>query len=81
MAQAFEQQRSCSQHAGLTFDDRFGLLVETEWAAREPRRLTQRLRQAKPRYPGATLEDVRFHDAPRTGAGGGLEPRYRRVDP
>jgi DNA replication protein DnaC len=60
MAQAFEEQRGSSQHAELTFEDRFGLLVEMEWTAREQRRLTQRLRQAKPRYPGAALEDVDF---------------------
>ena len=37
--------------------DRFGLLVDTEWTAREQRRLTQRLRSAKLRY-AASLEDV-----------------------
>jgi DNA replication protein DnaC len=60
MATAFEQQRSASQYAELGFEDRFGLLVDTEWTAREQRRLTQRLRQAKPRYPGAAVEDVDF---------------------
>ena len=59
MAQAFEQQRHSSQHAELAFEDRFGLLVETEWTAREQRRLAQRLRHAKLRYP-ACLEDVDF---------------------
>src|SRR5256712_8888277 len=59
MAQAFDQQRASSQHAELSFEDRFGLLVETEWTAREQRRLTQRLRNAKLRYP-ASLEDVDF---------------------
>ena len=59
MAAAFDQQRSSSQHAALSFEDRFGLLVDTEWTAREHRRLTQRLRQAKLRYP-ASLEDVDF---------------------
>jgi DNA replication protein DnaC len=63
MAQAFEQQRGSSQHAELSFEDRFGLLVEMEWTAREQRRLTQRLRHAKPRYPGAALEDVDFTPA------------------
>jgi hypothetical protein len=64
MAQAFEQQRGSSQHAALNFEDRFGLLVETEWTAREQRRLVQRLRHAKPRYASAALEDVDFA-APR----------------
>src|SRR6266487_3482511 len=59
MATAFDQQRSASQYAELGFDDRFGLLVDTEWTAREQRRLTQRLRHAKLRYP-ASLEDVDF---------------------
>jgi DNA replication protein DnaC len=59
MAAAFEQQRSSSPHAELSFDDRFGLLVDTEWTAREHRRLTQRLRHAKLRYP-ASIEDVDF---------------------
>jgi DNA replication protein DnaC len=59
MATAFEQQRSTPVHADLPFDDRFGLLVEAEWSAREQRRLTQRLRTAKLRYP-ASLEDVDF---------------------
>ena len=35
------------------------MLVEAEWTAREQRRLTQRLRHAKLRYP-ASLEDVDF---------------------
>ena len=34
MATAFEQQRSSSHHAELSFDDRLGLLVDTEWTAR-----------------------------------------------
>ena len=59
MATAFEHQRSSSQHAELSFDDRLGLLVDTEWTAREARKLAQRLRHAKLRYP-ASLEDVDF---------------------
>src|SRR2546428_13790185 len=59
MAAAFVQQRSSSQHAELSFEDRFGLLVDTEWTGREQRRLTQRLRHAKLRYP-ASFEDVDF---------------------
>lgn len=59
MAEAFTAQRSSAAHAELGFDDRFGLLVEAEWTQREARRLTQRLRKAKLRYPAA-LEDVDF---------------------
>ncbi len=59
MADAFDQQQSSSAHAELSFEDRVGLLVEAEWTAREQRRLTQRLRNARLRYPAA-VEDVDF---------------------
>ena len=59
MATAFEQQRGSRDHAALSFEDRLGLLVDIEWTAREGRKLTQRLRHAKLRYP-ASLEDVDF---------------------
>ena len=39
------------------FEDRFGLLVDAEWAAREQRKLQRRLHSAKLRYP-MTLEAV-----------------------
>jgi DNA replication protein DnaC len=60
MAETFAQHRGSTQYADLSFDDRFGLLVEAEWTAREQRRLTQRLRHAKLRYPEAAIEDVDF---------------------
>jgi len=59
MVAALEQQRGSTQHARLGFDERLGLLVDAEWAAREQRKLKTRLRAAKLRYP-ASLEDVDF---------------------
>jgi DNA replication protein DnaC len=57
MAPACDHHRRASQYAELACEDRFGLLVDTEWTAREPRRLTQRVRNARLRYP-ASLEEV-----------------------
>ena len=79
MAHAFEQQRTSSQHADLSFDDRLGLLVEAEWTAREQRRLTQRLRHAKLRYP-ASLEDVDFTTPRGLTRDVVLSPGHGRVD-
>jgi len=59
MADAFEQQLGHSEYAELSFEERIGLLVDTEWTAREQRKLTRRLRTAKMRYP-ASLENVDF---------------------
>jgi len=59
MAEAFEQQLGSAEHGRLSFEDRFGLLADSEWTAREQRKLTRRLRSAKLRH-AASLEDINF---------------------
>lgn len=59
MADALKQQLGSGEHARLSFEERLGLLVDSEWTAREQRKLTKRLRSAKLRY-AASLEDVDF---------------------
>jgi DNA replication protein DnaC len=59
MADALKQQLGSAEHARLSFDERFGLLIDAEGTFREHRKLTKRLRAAKMRYP-ASLEDVDF---------------------
>jgi DNA replication protein DnaC len=60
MVDGFEQQLRSGEHAKLSFEDRIGLLIDSEWTAREQRKLGRRLRVAKPRYPSAALEDIDF---------------------
>jgi len=64
MADAVQHQRQTDEAATLSFEDRLGLLVDTEWTAREQRTLQRRLQTAKLRYP-ATLEAVDFTHARR----------------
>ena len=59
MADACQQQIQTDEAAALGFEERFGLLVDAEWTAREQRKLQRRLRTAKLRHP-ATLEAVDF---------------------
>jgi len=59
MAEALEQQLGSSEAATLDFEERIGLLTDSEWTAREQRKLKRRLRAAKLRYP-ASLEAVDF---------------------
>jgi DNA replication protein DnaC len=59
MADAFQRQLESAQFAELSFDERLGMLIDTEWTAREQRKLSRRLKGAKLRYP-ASLEDVDF---------------------
>jgi DNA replication protein DnaC len=58
MARAFEEQLIQPASHALTFEERFGLLVDREIAWRDTRRLERLLKQAHLKYPGACLEDL-----------------------
>jgi len=59
LAEAFEAQLRLSHYAELSFEERMGILIDTEWTARENRKLARRLKAAKMRH-GACLENVDF---------------------
>ena len=62
MAEAFRAQSDPAQRdglAGLTFEERFALLVDQEWTWRQNRALARRLTHAKFRYR-ASVEDIDF---------------------
>ena len=65
MAEAFRTQADPAQRDGLaalSFEERFALLVDQEWAWRQNRALARRLTQAKFRYH-ASVEDIDFRTA------------------
>ena len=47
MAAAWTAQQQQADVTALAFDERFALLVEAEWHARENKRLTRALQEAK----------------------------------
>ena len=63
MVASFDSQLSSNEYHELSFEERVGLLVDSEWTDRERRKLSRRLKVAKLRYP-ASLENVNFQ-APR----------------
>src|SRR5438270_9056529 len=63
MALGLREQLEGSQYLALSFDERFGLLVDREAEARDTRRLALRLKAARLRQE-ATVEDIDFR-APR----------------
>ena len=65
MAEAWLAQQQSTDLASLSFDERFGLIVDAEYLARENRRLTRRLSEAKLRQSHACLED--FDDPAKRG--------------
>ncbi len=60
MAQAWEAQQQDPAVTQLAFDERLGLLIDAEWLARENRRLTYALAQAKLKLSHACLEGLDF---------------------
>ena len=63
MAEAFRAQAQQANLGELSFEERFALLVDQEWAWRQNRALARRLTQAKLRHH-ASVEDLDFR-APR----------------
>lgn len=59
MASAWAEQQKDPKIGGLDFDERFGLLVDAEYLARDNRKVTRLLKQAKLRIPSASMEDVK----------------------
>ena len=53
------QSEQPGHYSSMSFEERFGLIVEQEWLAKENRRLSARLRHAKIKQP-ACVEDIDY---------------------
>ena len=61
MSDAFECQcKDPDTYQGLSFEDRFGMLVDKEWDKRKSTKLQKLIRSAEFRYPNACM--CRFLD-------------------
>ena len=60
MAAAWTDQQQHADVSSLAFDERFGLLVDAEWLARENKRLTRALKEAKLKLPQACIEAIDY---------------------
>ena len=58
MAHAWQEQQRLAEHDALTFDERFGLLVDAQWLGRENRRLQRSLKEARLRLAQASIEAI-----------------------
>lgn len=59
MAEAYTAQMRLTDYQGLSFEERFGMLVDQEWTYRQDRRLARLLKEAKLRL-SACLEDIDY---------------------
>jgi len=60
MYEEFIRQVGLPAMSALSFDERFGLIVEAEWLSRHNAKISRLLRTAKLRCPSACLEDIDF---------------------
>jgi len=60
MVDAWAAQQAQPDIAALSFDERFGLLVDAEWMHRENARLARALKEAKLRMSSACIEDIDY---------------------
>jgi DNA replication protein DnaC len=62
MAQSFRQQLKGTEFAELSFEERFGLLVDAEWTSRKNNRLSRLIKNAGFAFNGACIENIEYHD-------------------
>lgn len=60
MAAAFTKQEKDSAFSSMSFEERFGLIVDAEWDERRNRRLTRLIKQADFVYSNACVEDIEY---------------------
>ena len=60
MARAFQEQSGQPSLASLSFEERFGLLVDREFTHRDTKRVDRLLKQAKLKVAGACVEDIDY---------------------
>ena len=61
MASAYREQMENADLAALSFDERFGMMVDFEWSRRKSNHLSRLIRRAQMHFPGAAIEDVEYH--------------------
>ena len=67
MADTYLQQRRTPSEGDLSFEDRFGLLVDAEWMLRQNKRLKRRLSEAKLRLSNTDNLNILISGATGTG--------------
>lgn len=60
MARQFKQQLDDPIVRNLSFEDRFGLLVDAEWATRKSNHMARLIKNASYAIPSACMEDIEY---------------------
>jgi len=61
MRDAYREQLGAPNMNGLSFDDRFGLIVDRQWLDRKNSRLAKLIRTATFKFSTACVENIQYH--------------------
>lgn len=61
MAESLREQMQNPSYSNLSFEERFGLIVDVEWSRRKSNQLNRLLKKAALRYPNASVENIEYH--------------------
>lgn len=61
MAESLREQMQTPSYAKLSFEDRFGLIIDAEWSRRKNHQLDRLIRKATFKFPHACTEDIEYH--------------------
>ena len=61
MAKAFQDQISDNKFLDMGFEERLGLIVDSEWISRKNNRLSRLIKNAGYEFPNACVEDIEYH--------------------
>lgn len=62
MAQVFREQTKDNGFAAMSFEERFGLLVDAEWTTRKNNKLARLIKNAGYAFNDACIENIEYHD-------------------
>ena len=61
MAGAFSEQSADPAMVNLSFEDRFGMIVDRQWTDRKNNHISRLMRRATFKFPSASIEDIEYH--------------------
>jgi len=61
MAQAFREQIKDNNFSSMSFEERFGILVDIEWSNRKSNRLIRLIKKADYAFNDACVENIEYH--------------------
>ncbi len=61
MAKAFREQIADPAMSGLSFEERFGLIVDRQWSDRKNAHIARLIKNATFKFSGACVENIEYH--------------------